>query len=545
MKKTHIIFISMLVLSLNISAQPKATHYSELNNKSGINLWKAINTCTQQGYHDLSYDGLITAYKQTDVDDNGNLIDMYGGCSFDFSNKCGNYNDECDCYNREHSLPKSWWGSSPKTSKQGSDIFHVVPTDGYVNNRRSSYAFGEVSKATYAYNGNQLGTSAISGYSGTVFEPQDEYKGDFARGYFGTIAKWELNATSGAGGAIFTGNYTESGNFGLTQYGITLLMKWHRQDPVSEKELKRNNAIEATQGNRNPFIDYPELAEYLWGNKKGQTVKLSELTLAYDSVITTPIDTTHTPADTTNIPVDTTKVPVDTTTVVPAAGDYMLVVAEPEDWTGTYLIVNTQNSYCLNAALASDASKIKSAGNKMQVTIENNTIAATTQTNDAVVTIVQNTSGCYIKSKDNYYLGITVNDNTLNSSQDPILMSIKYNNGETVIAGTGSFSTRTLRYNNSAGMFRCYTTGQQAVQLFKKTEQQSTTPTQTDDLLPFVLRLNGNTLLFESEQAQEIAVYTIYGNCLLQCRTTSETIRLQQGLYVVSVNGKPHKMLVP
>ncbi len=300
MKKSLLLFSALLTI-LSLSARPKDGHYAGLDNKSNQNLWDAIYTVTQVGYSDLSYDGLITAYQKTDVDDNGQLIDMYGGCSFAFSKTCGNYSGECDCYNREHSMPKSWWGSSPKESKQGSDIFHVVPTDGYVNNRRSNYAFGEVSNATYTYNGNKLGSSSMSGYSGTVFEPQNEYKGDFARGYFGTMAKWEVNASSGNGGAIFNGTYTTASNYGLTEYGIALLMKWHREDPVSEKELKRNDAIEATQGNRNPFIDYPELAEYLWGTKKGQTVVLSELTSAYDGGVQVDVPTLFSPTDNSDI----------------------------------------------------------------------------------------------------------------------------------------------------------------------------------------------------------------------------------------------------
>lgn len=302
MKKSLLLFSALLTI-LSLSARPKDGHYAEINGKSASGLWSAVVTVTNSGYHSLGYDGLLTAYQKTDVDDNNQLIDMYGGCSFAFSQSCGNYSDECDCYNREHSLPKSWWGGSPEKTSQGCDIFHVVPTDGYVNNRRGNYAFGEVSvnNATYTYNGNKLGSSSMSGYSGTVFEPQDEYKGDFARGYFGTMAKWELNATTGNGSAIFNNSYTSAGNYGLTTYGITLLMKWHRQDPVSEKELKRNDSIEATQGNRNPFIDYPELAEYFWGTKKDQKVTLSELTCAYDGTVEVDAPTLFSPTDNSDI----------------------------------------------------------------------------------------------------------------------------------------------------------------------------------------------------------------------------------------------------
>ena len=267
-----------------------ASYYTSLNGQSGADLFNAIHTVAKTGYSGkLSYDGLWTAYKTTDLNSAGKIWDMYGGCDFTYStNQCGNYSAECDCYNREHSIPKSWFGGSESSNTPGTDIFHVVPTDGKVNGMRSNYAFGEVASATYTYNGSQLGSAksitlanSICGASITascssskVFEPIDEYKGDFARGYMGALLRWANDYqafTTGDGASIFSGDYTKTGYFGLTQYGIALLMKWHRQDPVSQKEIDRNNGIQATQGNRNPFIDYPCLAEYLWGDKAGET----------------------------------------------------------------------------------------------------------------------------------------------------------------------------------------------------------------------------------------------------------------------------------
>jgi len=282
-------------------------YYANANGKSGNSLYTTLNTITNVGFASLGYDGAITAYQTTDVypsDPNhpdyvagkaGKLWDMYGACSFTLGDECGNYNDECDCYNREHSIPKSWWGSGK--NNMYSDIFHLVPTDGYVNNRRAAYAFGEVQTATYTYNGCKLGSSKSSittdkntllgtsaTCSGTVFEPRDEYKGDFARGYLGMIAKYSntsYSITSGNGGLIFEA-FSSTTHFGLTKYGMVLLMKWHREDPVSQKEIDRNNGIQATQGNRNPFIDYPYLAEYIWGEKNGQTVDMSQLMSSSD-----------------------------------------------------------------------------------------------------------------------------------------------------------------------------------------------------------------------------------------------------------------------
>ena len=299
---TSIFFFALSLFAKSVTpASSLPTYYQDIDGKAGKALFDAVQKVTKLGYSSLGYDGLWGAYKKTDMRDNGKIWDMYSDCSWTVgSDQCGSYNNECDCYNREHSIPKSWFGGSK--SGPGCDIFQVVPTDGYVNNKRSSYAFGEVSSASYTYDGAKLGSAksititggntiagntgtTISG-SGTVFEPRDEYKGDFARGYFGTMIKWangDYSAfTTGDGGKIFSTNYS-TGAFGLTKYGVALLMKWHRQDPVSQKEIDRNNGIQQTQGNRNPFIDYPYLAEYIWGEKAGQTLNLADLITAYDS----------------------------------------------------------------------------------------------------------------------------------------------------------------------------------------------------------------------------------------------------------------------
>ena len=309
MKKHIITFLALLLAAPWIFAgtvTPAAdipAYYASLNNKSGSSLMTTLNTVTNRGFSSLGYDGLWNAYPKTDVypadsvGKAGKLWDMYGGCEFPTNSKrCGSYSGECDCVNREHSIPKSWWGGGK--NNMYSDIFHLVPTDGYVNNRRSAYAFGEVANATYQYNGCKLGspkevsTTKATIYNATsatcsaspVFEPGAQYKGDFARGYLGMIASYynsSYSITSGAGSSIFE-SFTSS-HFGLTKYGVVLLLKWHREDPVSQKEIDRNNGIQQTQGNRNPFIDYPYLAEYIWGEHAGETVDMSHLMASSDA----------------------------------------------------------------------------------------------------------------------------------------------------------------------------------------------------------------------------------------------------------------------
>lgn len=310
-------WLAISIVSLAGTVTPASglpDYYSRVDNQSGKNLFDAIQSVAKVGYSSLSYDGLWTAYHSSDVYPSGHaragqIWDMYGECASFKKGQCGNYSVECDCYNREHSIPKSWFGGSTSSNTPGSDLFHVVPTDGKVNGMRSNYAFGEVSSSTYTYNGNKLGTaksitiantmlgaSATASISSKVFEPLDEYKGDFARGYFATMVRWAGGYsafTQGEGDEMFSGTYTATGHFGLTNYGLALLMKWHRQDPVSQKEIDRNNGIQQTQGNRNPFIDYPYLAEYLWGSHSGETVSMDDLLGSFESDFTPGVSDGH------------------------------------------------------------------------------------------------------------------------------------------------------------------------------------------------------------------------------------------------------------
>lgn len=281
-------------------------YYSSVDGKSAANLWSAVSSVAARNRGNLGYDGLYTAYIKTDsypedsVGKAGKVWDMYSNCGYTHNQrKCGSYSDECDCYNREHSIPKSWFGGS--TSGIGCDIFHVVPTDGKVNGMRSAYVYGEVkgSPEYTSLSGHKKGSGdaifnarkticAAAGSTtpcsaGTVFEPVDQYKGDFARGYMGIMASWNRDMTQAEGAKFFKSTYTAANNYGLTAYGVALLMKWHREDPVSQKEIDRNNGIQMTQGNRNPFIDYPYLAEYIWGEHAGETVDLAQLMPSTDA----------------------------------------------------------------------------------------------------------------------------------------------------------------------------------------------------------------------------------------------------------------------
>jgi len=252
-----------LTLSIYVFAQIPNGYYNAADGKNTSVLRTSLQTIIANGHSVVTYDGLWTAYNTTDVNSSGKIWDMYSNCTFNpGSSHCGNYTYECDCVNREHTSPQSWFNSD---SPMVSDIFNVYPTDGKVNGERNNYPYGEVGTATYtSKNGSKLGASGFADYAGIVFEPIDEYKGDFARTYFYMATRYAGLCESWVAGANVV---YSTANLGLTTYAKNLFLKWSRQDPVSAKEILRNNAAYAIQNNRNPFIDNPGLEEYIWGNK--------------------------------------------------------------------------------------------------------------------------------------------------------------------------------------------------------------------------------------------------------------------------------------
>lgn len=239
-------------------------------------LWDAVKVAANTNYSKGSYDGLYTWYASTDKRADGYLNDYYSNITnytFNKSDQCGNYSKEGDCYNREHTIPQSWWGGG--TNNQGCDVYIVLPTDGKINGIRSNYPLGETNGSSKDSAGHysKFGTSNFDGYSGSVFEVNDRWKGDFARIYFYALTKWnDVSFTQDSqhnGKIVFQEGTTRnaSNNFGLTSYAVALFKKWHKQDPVDDWELARNNAAASKQGNRNPYIDHPEYADYLWCDK--------------------------------------------------------------------------------------------------------------------------------------------------------------------------------------------------------------------------------------------------------------------------------------
>ena len=231
---------------------------------TGTALKTALGTLINK-HTNIGYKALWEAFKTTDKKDNGKVWDMYSNEDYDFDKKDSGSggNEEGDCYNREHSVPNSYFGKQ-ESSPMYSDLFHLYPTDKYVNNQRGNYPYGETNGGTYkSKNGSKLGSSTFSGYSGTVFEPIDEYKGDFARSYFYFVTCYENQdiTQSSEAKVVFV---KENSKNTLTTYAKNLFLKWSKNDPVSKKERDRNNAVYTFQKNRNPFIDIPGLENFIF-----------------------------------------------------------------------------------------------------------------------------------------------------------------------------------------------------------------------------------------------------------------------------------------
>lgn len=263
------LFILLLIAcGYGLYAQAPAGYYDNANSLTGDDLKAALHDIIK-GHTSISYSQLWDAYHSTDLKPGTNKIwDMYsdipGGAApyeFDYgTDQCGsiNYNSEGDCYNREHSFPKSYFNSQ---MPMYTDLFIVMPADGYVNGKRGNYAYGEVSNANWTSdNGSKLGPNGYpNSGGGTCFEPIDSFKGDLARNYF-YIATRYYSEDNGWDNWVMANGAT------LKPWAVQMLLEWSHEDPVSQKEIDRNNAVFQIQHNRNPFIDHPEWIDCIWGN---------------------------------------------------------------------------------------------------------------------------------------------------------------------------------------------------------------------------------------------------------------------------------------
>ena len=264
------------------NAQAPAGYYNAANGLSCSQLKTALKNIITNGNTPKAYNDLWTQYQLTDIkprtigSGSANVIyDIYSakpGQTDPYqytpgTNQCGSYSAENNCYNREHSVPQSWFNGNTGVAGPTTDYLHIFPTDGWVNGKRANFIYGEVATSSFtSLNGSKLGTSSIAGFTGSVFEPIDSFKGDVARAFLYFVTRYENDmptfATNPEAAQSFEGNTFPSVKI---EY-LKLMIKWHTNDPVSEKERTRNNGAYSFQGNRNPYIDNPSYVNSVWNS---------------------------------------------------------------------------------------------------------------------------------------------------------------------------------------------------------------------------------------------------------------------------------------
>lgn len=252
-----IISLLLLISTLSIAAIP-AGYYHFAKNKSKSELKTALkNVSTPLRVFEYGSGPGFTweGFYYTDRRSDSTVVDIYSNVV----RKQTSYSAVNEMH-IEHSFPKSWWGAHENMAYK--DLFHLYPADAVTNMTKSNLPLGEVTGTPTLDNGvskvgkNGFGTS----YADNCFEPADAYKGDFARSYLYISSIYEDFSQLWQSPMLNNNLYPV-----WKPWAIDLLLKWHQQDPVSTKEITRNEAIYQIQGNRNPFIDYPALAEYIWG----------------------------------------------------------------------------------------------------------------------------------------------------------------------------------------------------------------------------------------------------------------------------------------
>jgi len=261
--------VFLLIVGVAIAQIPHG-FYDSADGKTGADLKTALHEIIS-GHNELSYSQLWEAFEKTDKAPNGSVWEMFSECVFEFvANQCGQggARNICDCFAREHSFPRSWYGGD--VMPMHSDLFHIFPIDAIINSQRGNRPYGEVGEINTIREGGlgRFGAPRVGlgFYASSVFEPDDEYKGDVARAFFYMATRYENiledwfeneSARQMLDGTAFPA---------FRDWALEMLIRWHENDPVSQKEIDRNNAVFLLQNNRNPFIDNPNFVLSIWRN---------------------------------------------------------------------------------------------------------------------------------------------------------------------------------------------------------------------------------------------------------------------------------------
>lgn len=505
------------VSSLSISADAPAGYYNALEGKTGSDLQRAVKSIVRN-HKAISYgDNTWQAFRSTDVRTvNGKQCwwDMYSANNVSVSSGHPGMNIE-------HSVANSWWGGVNNDAYK--DIVHLNPSDSEGNSRKSNYPLTELGNCKWDNGVVFVGTpkSGQGGGSANGFEPHDEYKGDFARTYMYMFVVYDdLNWGRTKGGQNVEWMFTAS-PFELKPWAKELLLRWSANDAVSQKERDRNDGVYKEQGNRNPFIDLPDLAEYIWGSKSGEPYHVD------GAHIPDPVD----PVD----PVDpdpTDPDPVDPDPENPDAvpGTYVLVASQADIRNGESYLIIAKGSEVAMTHSHSQSYFLPSES----VTITNNTITSA-PSDAALITLEAQGSGYALKASDlagnfkGYVYSSSAKkvDFTDSAATSGAVATLTYSeDGTAIVFGSSATSgAGALYYNRSAKRFTTYTsTGQEKLDLYRKVKETSAVE-EIDDDSCFVEVWGNNILVPEGARIFDLNGREVSGE------------NLSRGIYIVTKPG--------
>lgn len=258
--KRLLVGLFLIFFSLALQAQPLTYYQNAWGKKGGIlrsELNDIISVHTKLPYTSSNTDTWdVLKVSDRDTANVSNVLLIYAGVSVDGPQEYNSGNG----WTREHVWPRSLGGFTTSIGP-GTDVHNLKPADGGLNSLRSNYEYDDLGTGGSAVNYN--GSATGNRYDGPqgLFEPRDAVKGDLARIILYMDLRYE-----GEGSEPNLSVTNSLNNGGLTFAVKSTLLQWHFQDTVDAFERRRNDVIDSMQGNRNPFIDHPELVHYLYGD---------------------------------------------------------------------------------------------------------------------------------------------------------------------------------------------------------------------------------------------------------------------------------------
>ncbi|MBR2101364.1 MAG: endonuclease [Prevotella sp.] len=485
------------------------TYYQAADGKKGAELKTALCGILRGKYKNQQFDvesygsNLNPYYAQTDYTPQNKIWDIYSVKKAYTVNDAISSGKEGDGWNKEHSLPKSWFGAV-KSEPMYSDLFHLYPVDAWVNTNRSALPYAKVgSMSGHSENNFSIwGESGTPGVTGKVFEPNDHYKGDLARTYFYMVTCYEdKNFTQASDGAKMMENMTATTSSGakntypgFKEWALNMLMEWAYNDQLTSKEVNRNEAVCLIQHNRNPFIDYPGLEEYIWGS-------MTDVEFSYDNYQIPEGYTFDIPEDAPDNGSDPGPGPGPGPDDPPTPSDGEFVYAritstdELEEGAGYIIVCEDQNKamgeHDFNQSIRLSVSLTTSEG---MVATEVN---KTDKPYEMILGIEGNNYTFYDATAE-VYVAHTTNANKIHTVTSPTASgaqwTITFSGLDAIIKNTRN-SSYSLQYNKQSPRFVCYTSSQQPVQLYKR--QPVEEPGETTIAAYPVEQAGRNTIIYD------------------------------------------------